>query len=332
MSKPLVALFGGSGFVGTVLANQLLRAGYRLRIFTRDRQHARAQWLLPDTELVVAHVDEEERIAQALKGSVAAINLVGILNERRDDGADFKRAHVDTVQHLVKAAKQARVPHFVHLSALAADVAAPSYYLRSKGQAEQLLLGASTRQFRASILRPSVIFGRGDDFLNRFASLLRFAPLLPLTGAQAELQPVYVGDVAAAVLRLLETPGAAPQGVYEIGGPDVMTLRAIVEYVGALGGRRPLIVPIGGPLATLMAWCMEWVPGKPLTRDNLRSLSVPSVCRSGNALLELGIRPTPLDEIAPAYLAARHQRGRYDHFREQARRARQGPAAARRRD
>lgn len=322
MSKGVVALFGGSGFVGTVLANQLLRAGFRLRIFTRDRLHARALWLLPDTELVVASPAEEERVAQALFGCVAAVNLIGILNERRDDGSDFRRAHLDTVQHLVKVCKLARVPHLLHLSALAADVGAPSHYLRSKGEAEKCLSSESNRHFKVSMLRPSVIFGPHDDFLNRFAALLRLAPVLPLTGAQALLQPVYVGDVVAALVALIEKPGASASTVYEVGGPQVMTLRAIVEYVRELTGHATLIVPVGQPLATFMAWCMEWLPGKPLTRDNLRSLSVPSVCAAANALLDLGIRPTPLAEIAPSYLAARSQRGRYDDLRERARRPR----------
>lgn len=319
MSRGVIALFGGSGFVGTVLANQLLRAGFSLRIFTRNREHARGLWLLPDTEIVVANVAEDDRLADGLAGCMAAVNLIGILNERRDNGADFRRAHVDTVQHLVKACRAARVPHLLHMSALAADLDAPSRYLRSKGEAEKLLHGESGRHLTTSVLRPSVIFGRHDDFLNRFAALLRLAPVLPLTGAQALLQPVHVGDVVAALLALIEKPAARHYSVYELGGPQVMTLRAIVEYVRDLTGSTTPIMPIGQPLATVMAWCLEWVPGKPLTRDNLRSLSAPSVCTADNALLSLGIRPTPLAEIAPSYLAERSLRGRYDGLRERAR-------------
>ena len=318
MNKPIVALFGGSGFVGTVLANQLSAAGYALRVFTRDREHARGLWLIPDTEVVAVNPADEERVAQALHGTSAAVNLIGILNERRDNGADFRRAHVDTVQHLIKACKQARVPHLLHMSALQAASTAPSYYLRSKGEAEKLLLSESGRQLHTTVVRPSVIFGRGDDFLNRFAALLRVAPVLPLTGADALLQPVYVGDVVAALLSLIKHPPASAHSVYEIAGPQAMSLRAIVDYVAQLSGHSALIVPLGGAPAMLLAWCMEWLPGKPLTRDNLRSLSVPSICAGTNALLTLGIRPTPLNEIAPAYLSARTIRGRYDHLREEA--------------
>ena len=318
MNKSRIALFGGSGFVGTMLANQLVREGHGLRIFTRDREHARGLWLLPDTEVVVLQVADEDRVAHALAGCGAAVNLIGILNERRDDGADFRRAHADTAHHLVKACKQARVGHLLHMSALQASLHAPSHYLRSKGAAEEILQTESSRQLHTIAVRPSVIFGRHDDFLNRFATLLRLAPVLPLAGAASLLQPVYVGDVVAAIVKLLAHPPGVQYSVCEVGGPEVMSLRAIVEYVARVSGHSPLIVPIGGPLATLMAWCMEWLPGKPLTRDNLRCLSVPSVCTVDNALLALGIRPTPLNEIAPAYLAARTVRGRYDHYRESA--------------
>ena len=318
MNKARVALFGGSGFVGTMLANQLVREGHGLRIFTRDREHARGLWLLPDTDIVVVDVADEDRVAHALVGCGAAVNLIGILNERRDDGADFRRAHADTAHHLVKACKQARVGHLLHMSALQASAHAPSHYLRSKGAAEEILQSESSRQLHTIAVRPSVMFGRHDAFLNRFATLLRLAPVLPLAGAASLLQPVYVGDVVAAIVRLLAHPPSAQHSVYEVGGPQIMSLRQIVDYVAHLSGHAPLILPVGGPLATLLAWCMEWMPGKPLTRDNLRSLSVPSVCSADNALVTLGIRPTPLQEIAPAYLAARTLRGRYDHYRESA--------------
>ena len=210
MSRPRIALFGGSGFVGTVLANQLVRADYGVRIFTRDRQHARALWLLPDTDVIELEVADEERVAQALVGCTAAVNLIGILNERRDNGVDFHRAHVETVEHLIKACKHARVPHLLHMSALKAGPQAPSRYLRSKGEAEKRLHSASGRQFRSTVLRPSVIFGRHDHFLNRFAALLKRAPhLLPLTACETRLQPIYVGDVVAAILALLRaTPSS----------------------------------------------------------------------------------------------------------------------------
>jgi NADH dehydrogenase len=318
LNKGRVALFGGSGFVGTVLANQLVREGFGLRIFTRDREHARALWLLPDTDIVALNVADEERVAHALEGCCAAVNLIGILHERRDDGADFRRAHVETAQHLAKACKQARVPHLLQMSALQAAPSAPSHYLRSRGEAEKILQTESGRQLHTTVLRASVIFGPHDDFLNRFAALLRLAPVLPLAGADALLQPVYVGDVVAAIVRLLSRVGGAAHSVFEIGGPAVMSLREIVTYVAHLSGHSALIVPLGGTLAGLLAWCMEWVPGKPLTRDNVRSLSVPSVCTAENGLVTLGIRPTPLQEIAPAYLSARTMRGRYDHYREDA--------------
>ena len=316
---PCVALFGGSGFVGTHLANQLVRAGYGLRVFTRDREHARGLWLLPATDVIVLDVADEERVATAMAGCVAAVNLIGRLNERRDNGADFRRAHVDTVQHLIKACKNARVPHLVHMSALKADIAAPSHYLRSKGEAEKLLLAENNSRLRTTVLRPSVIFGPDDALLNRFASLLRLAPgVMPLTSAEARLQPVYVGDVVAALVKVIAGRAADLNTRYELVGPEVMTLRQIVAYVAALTSRPTMIIPLGGLVATLFARVMEFVPGKPLTRDNLRSLSVDSVCTGDNGLLALGIRPTPLDEIAPAFLGGRTQRAHRNGWRREA--------------
>ena len=316
MSRPRIALFGGSGFVGTVLANQLVRADCGVRLFTRDRQHARGLWLLPDTDVVELDVADEERVAQALLGCTAAVNLIGILNEGHDNGVDFHRAHVGTVEHLIKACKHARVPHLLHMSALKAGPQAPSHYLRSKGEAEKLLQAESGRQFRSTVLRPSVIFGRHDSFLNRFAALLKLAPhLMPLTACDARLQPIYVGDVVTAILALLHGTPRTGSTVVEIGGPQIMTLRAVVDYVATLIERPTTIVPLGGAAASLLAWAMEFVPGKPLSRDNLRSLSVASVCEGQNGLLALGIRPTPLDEIVPAYLANGDLRGRYARYR-----------------
>ncbi len=319
MSRPRIALFGGSGFVGTVLANQLVRADYGINLFTRDRQHARALWLLPDTDVVELDVADEERVAQALVGCTAAVNLIGILNERRDDGVDFHRAHVGTVEHIIKACKHARVPHLLHMSALQAGPQAPSHYLRSKAEAERLLQAESGRQFRTTVLRPSVIFGPHDSFLNRFAALLKLAPhVMPLTSCEAQLQPVYVGDVVASILALLRASPRSGSTVVEIGGPQIMTLRAIVEYVAALIERPTSIVPLSGAVAGLLAWAMEFVPGKPLSRDNLRSLSVASVCTGPNGLLALGIRPTPLEEIVPDYLSNQNLRGRYARYRVEA--------------
>ena len=319
MSRPQVALFGGSGFVGTVLANQLVRANYGVRIFTRDRQHARGLWLLPDTAVVELEVADEERVAQALSGCTAAVNLIGVLHEARDNGRGFHAAHVETVEHLIKACKHARVPHLLHMSALQAAAQAPSHYLRSKGEAEKRLLSASGRQFRSTLVRPSVIFGRHDNFLNRFAALLKLAPhLLPLTACDALIQPIYVGDVVAALMALLRSTPRSGATVVELGGPTTLSLRAIVDYVAALIERPTTIVPLAGPIASVLAWALEFLPGPPLSRDNLRSLSVPSVCAGVNGLVTLGIRPTPLDEIAPAFLANGNLRGRYGRYRVQA--------------
>ena len=320
MKRLDIALAGGSGFVGTALANRLVGRGHTVRVLTRDRERARAAWMLPGASVVEVNGYDGDGLAHALSGCDAVVNLVGILNERRDNGRDFHRAHVEFTERMLQACKSSDVRHVVHLSALGAEPGAPSHYLRSKGEAEKRLESASGRRLAVDILRPSVIFGPDDDFLNRFAALLRATPgVLPLAGAGARLQPVYLGDVVTATTQLLETRGAGCTK-YELGGPEVLTLGEIVRYVATLIARPTFIVPLGGPLATLLAWLMEFAPGKPLTRDNLRSLAVPSVCAGENGLLRLGLKPTPLAAVVPAYLAARAQRGRYAGFRRAARR------------
>ncbi|MBX9609823.1 MAG: complex I NDUFA9 subunit family protein [Gammaproteobacteria bacterium] len=320
-----IALLGGSGFVGTALANRLVAAGHRVRVLTRDREHARSAWMLPSARVLTVNAFDGDGLAQALVGCDAVVNLVGILNERRDDGRDFHHVHVELPERLIQACRASDVRHCVHLGALAASPDAPSRYLRSKGEAEQRLQAAVGRRFAVDVLRPSVIFGPHDDFLNRFARMLRAVPgplpfVLPLAGAGGRLQPVYLGDVVSAGVRLLEAGGDG-FARYDLGGPQVLTIEEVVRYVARLIERRVLIVPLAGPPAALLAWLLEFAPGKPMTRDNLRSLGVPSVCAGENHLLTLGIHPTPLDAVVPGWLAGRQQRARYDGMRRTARRA-----------
>ena len=322
MSMAPIGIFGGSGFVGSVLANRLVEQGYSLRIFTRDREHARHLWLLPDTTVVAVDTGDQDRLQAGLDGCAAAVNLIGILNERGDSGAGFRRAHVDTVAHLIKACKTVDVPHLLHLSALKADSGGPSHYLRTKGEAEKLLLAEHGRRLRVTIVRPSVIFGPHDDFLNRFARMLALAPgIFPLACAGAKLQPVYVGDVAEACVRMLQSPAAA-RTTYDLGGPAVLTLREIVEYVASVCERPTRVIPLGPGLSTMLARLLEFAPGKPLSRDNLRSLEVDSILSGANGLTALGIEPQPLAALVPRYLARQSLRGRYNQFRRTAGRER----------
>lgn len=318
MSKMTIGIFGGSGFVGGVLANRLARRGASIRIFTRKRDHARHLWLLPDTNVVEVDPAEQEALNAAVDGCDAVVNLIGILNERRDNGEGFREAHIATTGRIAKACKNAGVPHLVQMSALKADSFAPSYYLRTKGEAEKLLLDEQNSRFAATILRPSVIFGPRDSFINRFAGLVRLTPgVFPLAGAKARFQPVYVGDVAEAFVRVIEDPATRGRR-YDLGGPDVRTLEEIVAYVARLLGRPLWIIPLGATLSKLQANVLEYVPGKPFSRDNLRSLQEDSVLGDDDGLARLGIVPTPMHVVVPQYLAAANVRGRYYAYRSEA--------------
>jgi NADH dehydrogenase len=313
----LVTVLGGSGFLGGHLAAALAGSPWRVRVLTRRRGNAQSLWLLPHVDILEADVHDPAQLAAGLEGSGAVVNLIGILNERRDDGSGFRRAHVELATSLVAACRATGVRRLVQVSSLAAAPGAPSHYLRTKGEAEQVLRAAE--DLEVTILRPSVVFGPGDSFFNRFAGLLRLAPALPLAGADARFQPVYVGDVVAAIIRALDDPATAGH-IYDLGGPETWTLREIVDYTAGLLGVTRLVVPLGGALSSLQAELCEFVPGKPFSRDNLRSLGIPSVCGANPGFDALGITPRSIRAIVPAYLGGRAERRRYDVLRRGARR------------
>jgi NADH dehydrogenase len=315
MTIGTVALVGGSGFIGSVLANRLVASGAQVRIVTRDRQHARHLWLLPNTEVIALAPADPDAYLAALTGCNAVVNLVGILNERGDDGRGFHRAHVEFVHELVKQAKAAEVARLIHLSALNADAAASSYYLRSKGEAERLLAAEHGRRLSVTVIRPATVFGPHDSFLNRFARLLALAPgVLPLACAATRVQPVYVGDVAAAcVAALMSADGDYRR--FDIGGPQVLTLAELVRYVAEISGRRCHILELGPSWSRLMANVLEYAPGKPLSRDNVRALAHDVVVAGSNGLDSLGIVATPLAAVVPQYLGQAGLRQRFFRFR-----------------
>ena len=320
MTKAIIGILGGGGFVGAVIANRLVEEGYAVRIFTRERERARGVWLLPDTDVVVVDPLEQGALSAAVTGCTALINLIGILNEKGHDGEGFRHAHVEITAHTINACKDNGIARLLQMSALKADSFAPSYYLRTKGEAEKLVLDAHGEQLQVTIMRPSVIFGPRDNFMNRFAALLRLTPgVFPLACASARFQPVYVGDVAAAFITALDDKTTYGKR-YDLGGPEVMTLAQIVRYVADVVGKTVVIVPLGKALSALQANIFEYVPGKPLSRDNLRSTEEDSVLIGENGLLTLGITPTTMDVIVPIYLADKNQRARYYGFRTEARR------------
>jgi len=299
MNPQTIVVLGGTGFVGNRLVMRLQRDGHRIRVLSRNRERHPALRVLPRVSIDTADVYDRARLQRHLAGADCAINLVGILNEPRDDGRGFQRAHVDLAQVLVDACVAAGVPRLLQMSALRAGEG-DSHYLRSRGEAETRVRASPLAW---TIFRPSVIFGEGDGLFFRFARLLRLTPVLPLARAGARFQPVYVGDVAEAFARALVHPHTAGR-TYELAGPDVIALGDLVRLTARLLGRRRWIVGLPDALGALQARIGEWLPGKPISRDNFRSLGIDSVARE-DGLAALGIIATPIGAVMPALLSRR---------------------------
>lgn len=298
-SQPLsVCVLGGTGFVGAALVNRLTREGHWVRVPTRNRAHGESLRVLPTVELLEANVHDPGTLDRLVADMDVVVNLIGILNEH--GRATFHLAHAALADKLTAALKAARVRRLLQMSALGAAAQAPSRYLRSKHEAETCIRAATQLDF--TIFRPSVIFGPGDTLTNRFAALLRLTGgFLPLARARARFAPVYVGDVADAFMRVL-TDRATFGQTYELGGPQVMTLEQIVRLTAGQARLRCGILRLPDPLGRLQAAALGLLPGKPLTLDNFRSLTVDSVCGE-NGLARLGLTPHSMMEILPSYLS-----------------------------
>ncbi|MGH8584031.1 MAG: complex I NDUFA9 subunit family protein [Gammaproteobacteria bacterium] len=320
MNVTPIAILGGTGFVGRHLVNRLTKEGLSMRVLTRRRERHRDLLVIPTLDLIEADVHDVEVLVRETRGCRVLINLVGILNERGDDGRGFRHAHFELAQKSVDACQRNGILRLLHMSALNAAPAGPSHYLRSKGEAEDLVHAARTQGLQVTSFRPSVIFGPDDGLFNRFATLLRVAPwLFPLACPNALFAPVYVGDVVEAFARALHDPATVGRR-YDLCGPRVYTLQALVEYTAQCLHLKRRVIGLNEHLSRLQAGILERVPGKPMSLDNYRSLSVPSVCTEHNGLHTLGIEPLALETIVPAYLQQRHQRGRYQGLRGSARR------------
>jgi NADH dehydrogenase len=319
MNQETICILGGSGFVGSHLAHRLTRDGYRVRILTRRPQRHRALGVNPDITLVGANVYDSAVLRRQFAGCKAVINLVGILNESGKRGTGFHRVHVELPQRVADAAVASGVGRLLHMSALNADAGEQdSLYLRTKGEGEDRVHAAASGGLIVTSFRPSVIFGPGDSFFNRFAGLLRLAgPVFPLACPDSRFAPVCVMDVAGAMCRSLDNATGGER--LELCGPAVRTLRELVEYTRDQLGLHCRIVGLGDALSRLQARVLEFVPGKPFSMDNYHSLQKDSVC-SHNALPALGINPTPIAAVVPGYLAGRNCRGRYQSLRRLARR------------
>jgi len=314
-----IVVLGGTGFVGRSVCEHLVRAsggaGGAIIVPTRRARHADSVRFLPTLEVRVADLHDDRALTRVVSGADAVINLVAILH---GSAAAFEQVHVALPKRLAAVCQATGVRRLVHVSALGVAENAPSMYLRSKAAGEAVLRAAS---LDLTVIRPSVIFGAADRFLNVFARLQSLAPVIPLAGLDTRFQPVWVDDVAEAIVRCVADASTIGQ-TYEAAGPEVLTLGELVRLAGRWSGHERPIVPLPAALARLQALVMEWLPGEPLmSRDNLDSMQVPNVASGGlPGLAALGITPTALAAIAPAYLGHTDGRTRLDAWRAFARR------------
>jgi uncharacterized protein YbjT (DUF2867 family) len=317
MAAPRVLVLGGTGFVGRHVCEQLTRLGWHITVPTRRAMNAAKVQTLPGLTVIEASVHSEADLARLMPGHDAVVNLVAVLhgNEER-----FEQVHVALPGKIASAMKKAGVQRMVHISALGADPQCPSMYQRSKARGETVLHNAG---LDLTVLRPSVIFGAEDKFLNLFADLQSVLPFMPLAGSGTRFQPVWVADVAQAVTVCLQTPDTIGQ-TYELCGPDVLTLGELVhcagQWAGVNHGKGRPVLPLPNWMGWLQAAAMELAPGEPLmSRDNLASMKVDNIATGRHpGLSALGITPASAAGVAPSYLGHRGPRSRMNSLRQTA--------------
>lgn len=302
MNEAKILVIGGSGFIGQKIASGLSAIGHSVLLPTRRAAYAKELWVLPKLQVIEANIHDPSVLAdlcQRLGPEGVVINLVGVLHDKTGSpyGPGFLKNHVELTKKIIAAMSAANLKRYIHMSALGASSWGASMYQRSKGDAENLVKASDLDW---TIFRPSVVFGEKDKFINLFASLQKFAPVLPLGGAGVKFQPVYVSDVAQAFVKSIsmsETIGR----VFDLAGPRVYTLAELVNFAGVVGGRKSIVIPLPKPLAYLQAGLLEMMPGPTLmSRDNLASMSEDNVLPPGaeNALEKVfAINPQALDVL-----------------------------------
>lgn len=319
----LVTIYGGSGFVGRYVARRMAAAGWRVRVAVRrpnEALHVKPYGVPGQVEPVFCNIRDDASVRAVMQGADAVVNCVGILAESGKQRFDAVQAQ--GAERIARIASELGVARIVHLSAIGAHKDSDSTYARTKAAGEAAIL---RHMPQAVILRPSIIFGAEDQFFNRFAGMTRLGPILPVVGAETRFQPVYVDDVArAAVMGVI---GEAAPGIYELGGPEVVSFRALMQMMLRVIRRRRLIVNIPFGIATLMAWGMELVQivtlglvPPQITRDQVRNLRVDNVVREGaRSFADLGIDPVAPEAVLPDYLWRFRPSGQYEAIRESAR-------------
>ncbi|MDB5538848.1 MAG: hypothetical protein JWQ89_575 [Devosia sp.] len=314
LSPTIVTVFGGAGFIGTQLVQQLARRGYRIRVAVRRPDlagHVRPLGAVGQVMPIQANIRNRDSVERAIRGAAIVINLVGIGNERGKQR--FRAVHTLGAKNVAEAARALGVTQLVHVSALGADPQSPSTYARSKAFGETEVLVAYPG---AVIIRPSIVFGPGDGFFNRYGMLARLLPVLPVIGGKSRFQPVYVGDVAEAIARAAE--GKVRTGrIYEIGGPEVATHKQLVARVLADTGRNNPLLPLPAGLAKLMALPLAILPSPLITADQVDLLQTDNIVseqaqREKRTLAAFDITPTAMDAILPSYLWRFMKNGQFD--------------------
>ncbi|HJS09637.1 complex I NDUFA9 subunit family protein [Sphingopyxis sp.] len=299
----LITVLGGGGFLGRYVVQRLLARGARVRVAQREPRAA--TFLKPlgglgQTQFVACDVRDPASALRAVQGSDAVINLVGAFG-------DMQAVQADGAGHVAAAAKAAGAGTLVHVSAIGADSESASAYGRSKGDGEAAVRAAFAD---AAILRPSILFGREDHFINRFATMMRMAPVVPVIAPKVKFQPVYVGDVADAVVAALGSDAAGK--TFELGGPQVLTMGELLRWVADATGRSPLFVDVPDFVASALASGFGWAPGAPITKDQWLMLQRDNVVAEGAAdLAQLGITPTSLASVAEGWLVQYRRHGRF---------------------
>lgn len=305
MNEALVTVFGGGGFIGRYLVEALLRSGARVRVAERNPKSAwylKAQANLGQITWVAADVTRPETLARAVSGADAVVNLVGSF-------ADMQRIHVDGARNVAEAAAKSGVTSLVHMSAIGADPESASAYGRTKGEGEVAVRKAFPK---ATILRPSIVFGREDAFINRFAALIRMLPICPVIGGKTKFQPVFAGDVGRAASAAALDAAAHGGNTYELGGPAVLSMQQINEWIADRTGRAPFFIEVPDAVAGAMATLTGWLPGAPITRDQWLMLQSDNVVApKAKGLKALGVTPTSLDAVAHGWLVQYRRHGRF---------------------
>lgn len=291
-----IVILGGTGFVGRALVRRLQQDGHRITLLSRNLNAHALRLLPPDVKQINVDVYQLEKLQTFVQGADVVINLVGILNERGDNGRGFTRAHVELTKTLIQACKNVGVSRMLQMSSLNAG-RGESYYLKSRGEAEQAVKQSGLTW---TLFQPSVIFGEGDGLFTRFGQLLKLAPVMPLARANAKFAPVFIGDVVQAFRQALSDKKTIGE-VYELYGAEVFTLKDIVRMASQQLGLKTLIIPLPDLLGRLQGLVFDFVPGKPFSSDNYRSLLTDSV-GGVDGLFRLNIRPTRIAEVLPEIL------------------------------